>query len=181
MSLSLLRRAILAQSIGVSLPVDVLSVRSAFAGAVGACERLVGMRNVQRCSFAASASLSERASDSTASSTDRFAPKIFRTGTLAVKVGMTQGACPQGFTRLRPFVLALPRSTATRRPSFCPLRPRPPPEFDHHGQRIPLSVLWLDDVQVTQIKPYSASSSSLQLGIGSKRRKQIPAIAGGPL
>ena len=91
MSLSLLRRAILAQSIGVSLPVDVLSVRSAFAGAVGACERLVGMRNVQRCSFAASASLSERASDSTASSTDRFAPKIFRTGTLAVKVGMTQG------------------------------------------------------------------------------------------
>ena len=39
--------------------------------------------------------------------------------------------------------------------------------------------MWLDDVQVTQIKPYSATSSSLQLGIGSKRRKQIPATLAG--
>lgn len=52
-------------------------------------------------------------------------------------------------------------------------------EWDHHGVRIPLSILWLDDVQVTQIKHYNENTSSLQLGIGSKRRKQIPASLAG--
>ncbi len=181
MSLSLLRRAILAQSVGASLPLDVLSVRSAIAAASGGVRET---RNEQMGSFAAGASLTQRVPASTAASAGIPPSKTYRTGTLAVKVGMTQGACPQGFTRRSSFALvtrpplALPSFAATGS-SSSHARPRPPPEFDHHGQRIPLSILWLDDVQVTQIKPYSATSSSLQLGIGSKRRKQIPATLAG--
>lgn len=101
-------------------------------------------RENRRFSAGSSApSTSESESTATTGSTaNSGSTATFRTGTLAVKAGMTQ-------------------------------------EFDHHGQRIPLTVLWLDDVQVTQIKPYSATASSLQLGIGSKRRKQIPASLAG--
>jgi len=67
----------------------------------------------------------------------------YRSGALAVKVGMTQ-------------------------------------EWDHWGVRIPLTVLWMDECQVVQVKtPEKEGYLGLQLGIGSKRRKQIPASAYG--
>lgn len=107
MSLSLLRRAILAQSFGASLPLDVLSVRSAIAAASGGVRET---RNEQMGSFAAGASLTQRVPASTAASAEIPPSKTYRTGTLAVKVGMTQGACPQGFTRSSSFVLCHPPS-----------------------------------------------------------------------
>ena len=101
MSLSLLRRAILAQSIGTSLPFDVLSVRSVIAGASrGAWD----LRNEQMGSFAAGASLAQRVPASTAASADLPPSKTYRSGTLAVKVGMTQGTCVQGVNHQSPFL-----------------------------------------------------------------------------
>ena len=68
-------------------------------------------------SFAAGASLTQRVPASTAASAEIPPSKTYRTGTLAVKVGMTQGACPQGFTRHSSFV--------TRPPWRCPRSLRP--------------------------------------------------------
>lgn len=77
---------------------------------------------------------SDNASTSTSTST-----KVYRSGALAVKVGMTQ-------------------------------------EWDHWGVRIPLTVLWMDECQVVQVKtPEKEGYLGLQVGIGSKRRKQLPA------
>ena len=119
MSLSLLRRAILAQSFGASLPLDVLSVRSAIAAASGGVRET---RNEQMGSFAAGASLTQRVPASTAASAEIPPSKTYRTGTLAVKVGMTQGACPQGFTRHSSFVL---RPLSPALPWRCPRSLRP--------------------------------------------------------
>jgi 50S ribosomal protein uL3 len=62
-------------------------------------------------------------------------------------------------------------------------------EWDHWGVRIPLTVLWIDDCQVVQVKrPESDGYWGLQLGAGAKRPKQLPsslrghyAAAGVPL
>jgi 50S ribosomal protein uL3 len=48
-------------------------------------------------------------------------------------------------------------------------------EWNEHGVAVPLTVLWVDDCQVTQQKRDSASRGvfSLQLGAGSKKPKQV--------
>lgn len=47
-------------------------------------------------------------------------------------------------------------------------------EWDQWGIRLPLTILWIDDCQVTQIKTLAANGyNGLQLGCGSKRDKQV--------
>lgn len=78
-----------------------------------------------------------------ASGVDSSSGRIWRSGVIAVKVGMTQ-------------------------------------EWDHWGAQIPLTVLWIDDCQVVQVKePEDKNYLSLQLGSGSKRPKQLPATLRG--
>ncbi|KAK9833250.1 hypothetical protein WJX74_009678 [Apatococcus lobatus] len=48
--------------------------------------------------------------------------------------------------------------------------------WDEHGARIPLTVLWVDSCQVIQAKTDARHGyTALQLGIGSKRAKRMPA------
>lgn len=47
-------------------------------------------------------------------------------------------------------------------------------EWDQWGIRLPLTVLWIDDCQVTQVKTFASNGyNGLQLGCGSKRDKQV--------
>jgi len=53
-------------------------------------------------------------------------------------------------------------------------------EWDAHGVRVPLTVLWLDGCQVTQVKTEAKEGyTALQVGAGAKRPKQVgPAVRG---
>jgi ribosomal protein L3 len=47
-------------------------------------------------------------------------------------------------------------------------------EWDAHGVRVPLTVLWVDSCHVLQVKTdENEGYNALQLGVGSKRRKQL--------
>lgn len=142
MSFTRALRSTIARGLYEALQTDVSSLRAATMSADASSLALFCMKRTEFSKATSRQFSAAPSTTSTTSMTSASPAKTYRTGTLAVKVGMTQ-------------------------------------EFDHHGQRIPLTVLWLDDVQVTQIKPYSATTSSLQLGIGSKRRKQIPASLAG--
>lgn len=68
----------------------------------------------------------------------------------------------------------------TRRSGVIAVKVGMTQEWDHWGMQIPLTVLWIDDCQVVQVKELAGKSQlSLQLGAGAKRPKQVPATLRG--
>ena len=62
----------------------------------------------------------------------------------------------------------------TRRAGLIAVKVGMTQEWDHWGARIPLTVLWVDECQVVQVKrPETDGYLALQLGCGAKRPKQV--------
>jgi len=72
-------------------------------------------------------------------------------------------------------VQEMDRSPArTRRSGLIAVKVGMTQEWDHWGARMPLTVLWVDDCQVVQVKrPETDGYLALQLGCGAKRPKQV--------
>jgi 50S ribosomal protein uL3 len=65
-------------------------------------------------------------------------------------------------------------SGRTRRSGLIAVKVGMTQEWDHWGARIPLTVLWVDECQVVQVKrPETDGYLALQLGCGAKRPKQV--------
>jgi large subunit ribosomal protein L3 len=62
----------------------------------------------------------------------------------------------------------------TRRSGLIAVKVGMTQEWDHWGAHMPLTVLWVDDCQVVQVKrPETDGYLALQLGCGAKRPKQV--------
>jgi large subunit ribosomal protein L3 len=74
-----------------------------------------------------------------------------------------------------PYVVA--KNAAKRRTGALAVKAGMTCDWDAHGVRLPLTVLWLDDVSVTQVKTAQTSPNgaycALQVGYGSRKPKQV--------
>ncbi|KAK9842200.1 hypothetical protein WJX81_000206 [Elliptochloris bilobata] len=63
---------------------------------------------------------------------------------------------------------------STRRSGVVAVKAGMTQEWDAWGQRVPLTVLWIDECEVVQVKtPEREGYMALQLGCGAKRDKQV--------
>ncbi|KDD73072.1 ribosomal protein L3 [Helicosporidium sp. ATCC 50920] len=73
-----------------------------------------------------------------------------------------------------------PLSPLTRRSGVIAIKAGMTQEWDSWGVRVPLTVLWIDNCQVVQVKSDEREGyTALQLGCGSKRPKQLTSAVRG--